>query len=95
MLTGNEPWLVAGTRHGETIWAHNWGEEGWWWPIINTEMDCDLIQIDVMGMRETWSLGNCARLRIGRDIIVENENIWDVPCVFKQGANNGYKMPIL
>lgn len=77
-LTGNEPWVIAGTQ-GATIWARKWGDKDWWWPIVDTEMDCGLIGIDVCGMREVWHLSDCAQLRIGDDELVDNEDFDVVP----------------
>lgn len=78
-LTGNECWVIAGHKNGETIWAQAWGDDGdkWWWPITDIELDCGLIGIDVCGKREIWSLGDCARLRVEDHTIIENEFIWD------------------
>lgn len=76
MLTGNEPWVIAGTQ-GETIWARSWGAGSWWWPISEIELDCGLIKIDVVGKLEIWDLSDCAQLRIGEDVFVENEDIYN------------------
>lgn len=78
-LTGDEPWVVAATKEGETIWARKWGDKDWWWPICDVELDCGLIGIDVCGKREIWDLGECAELRIGLDTIVDSEDIWGEP----------------
>ena len=79
-LTGNETWVIAGCKNGETVWAQGWGESSgdWWWPITDIELDCGLIGIDVVGMREVRHLDDCARLRIENHTIVENENIYDL-----------------
>lgn len=76
MLTGKEPWVVAGVQ-GETIWARKWGDKDLWWPIYDVELDCGLIKIDVVGKSEIWHLGDCAQLRIGTDVLVENEDIFE------------------
>lgn len=78
-LTGDEPWVIAGSKNGATIWAQGWGDTGdkWWWPICDIELDCGLIGIDVCGMREIWDLSDCARIRIENHTIIENDNIWD------------------
>lgn len=75
-LTGNEPWVIAGTKHGETIWVRSWGAKDWWWPVVDVELDCGLIGIDVCGKREVWHLDDVAQLRIGNETIVENEDLF-------------------
>ena len=77
-LTGNETWIVEANK-GAVIWAQAWGDSGdkWWWPICDIELDCGLIGIDVCGMREVWDLGECARLRIEHETIIENEDIYN------------------
>lgn len=74
-LSGNEPWVIAGNQ-GETVWARAWGAMDWWWPIVGIELDCGLISIDVCGMREVWHLSDCAQLRIGEDVFIDNENFF-------------------
>lgn len=74
-LAGNEPWVVAATK-GEIVWAQQWGDGDWWWPIIDIELDCGLIGIDVCGKRQVWHLTDCSQLRIGDDVIVDSEDIF-------------------
>lgn len=74
-LTGNEPWVVAGLQ-GEDVYARRWGDRNWWWPIVFVELDCGLIKVDVCGKTESWNLDNCAQLRIGSNVYVENEDIF-------------------
>ena len=73
-LTGNELWVIAGTQ-GETVWVRKWGAKEWW-PIVDVELGCGLIIIDVCGKGEVWDLVECAELRINDEPPISNDGIW-------------------
>ncbi len=61
-LTGNEKWIAAG-KAGEEIYAKS---SSLWWPIVDVELDCGLIKIDVCGQTETLDF-EMVEIKIGDD----------------------------
>jgi hypothetical protein len=76
-LSGREPWVIAG-QGGATVWVRRWGDKNFSWPIVDVELDCGLIGIDVCGMREVWDLADCAEIRIENDTLISQDDFYKV-----------------